>query len=170
MRKLSTSWLHGQRSELLSLHCYVASTGASCVLYVFRFWPSFCEALSCSRGRSSLAIAILDLIRFNVSAIAAYMHTPMCRWEQAAPTKSEMRSDSQQHVWNHSSHDDSVSEVSQPLCDLAADSIPLGQLVAKRTPFQASAARTFPQHAVTEADDRCVTYLAQCSATTSELV
>ena len=37
MRKLSNSWLHGQRSELLSLHCYVASTGASRVLYDFRY-------------------------------------------------------------------------------------------------------------------------------------
>lgn len=83
----------------------------------------------------------------------------MCRWEQATPTESEMRSDSQQHVWNHNSHDDSDSKDSQPLCDLAAESIPLGQLVAKRTPFQASAARLFPHHAVKEAlrDDRCVT-------------
>jgi len=154
MRKLSNSWLHGQRSGLLSLYCHVASIGASCVLYVSIFWPSFCGALC-----SSLAIAVLYLNLYNVSAIAAYMHTPMCRWEQATPTESEMRSASQQHVWNLSSHDDSDSKDSQPLCNLAADSIPLGQLVAKRTPFQAFAARPCPQHAVEEAlhDDRCVT-------------
>lgn len=85
------------------------------------------------------------------------LHTPMCRKEEATPTESETRSASQQQVWNPDSHDDSDSEDSQPLCDLAADSIPLGQLVAKRTPFQAFVARPFSQHAVEEADDRCVT-------------
>ncbi len=83
----------------------------------------------------------------------------MCRKEEATQTESETRSASQQQVWNPDSHDDSDSEDSQPLCNLAADSIPLGQLVAKRTPFQAFAARPFSQHAVEEAlqDDRCVT-------------
>ena len=81
----------------------------------------------------------------------------MCRKEEATPTESETRSASQQQVWNPDSHDDSDSEDFQPLCDLAADSIPLGQLVAKRTPFQAFVARPFSQHAVEEADDRCVT-------------
>ena len=86
-------------------------------------------------------------------------HTLMCRKEEATPTKSETRSASQQQVWNPDSHDDSDSEDSQPLCDLAADSIPVGQLVAKRTPFQAFAVRPFSQHVEEEAlqDDRCVT-------------
>ena len=83
----------------------------------------------------------------------------MCRKKEVTPTKSEMHSASQQQLWNPDSHGDSDSKDYQPLCDLAADSIPLGQLAAKRTPFQAFVARPFSQHAVEEAlqDDRCVT-------------
>ncbi len=72
------------------------------------------------------------------------MHTPMCRKEEATQTESETRSASQQQVWNPDSHDDSDSEDSQPLCNLAADSIPLGQLVAKRTSFKLLPQGRFP--------------------------
>lgn len=73
------------------------------------------------------------------------MHTPIwiCRKEQATPSPPDVPSGSQQQGSSQSSDDDSDSDDSRPLCDLGADSFPLGQL-AKRTAFQAHAAKPFP--------------------------
>ncbi|KAA6420173.1 MAG: hypothetical protein FRX49_09836, partial [Trebouxia sp. A1-2] len=138
---------YGNLPIMYHLKCAAAHTSAQTDEAIIAAYKAFAAAGDLEREAAPNPVGVGLVAMRKLSS--SWLHGP--RKKEVTPTKSEMHSASQQQLWNPDSHGDSDSKDYQPLCDLAADSIPLGQLAAKRTPFQAFVARPFSQHAVEEA-------------------